>query len=115
MKMSDVSIYLILITIYCATERFRNLSDHIKKKYVSHWNQALQDSRKLCFYLSINKNYSLSAYLDSTRKNSLKRTLVKLRIACHNIRVETGRCDKIPLDERICPLCSHKIEDETHL
>ena len=44
------------------------------------------------------------------------RTLVKLRIACHNLRVETGRYHKIPLDERICPLCSvKKIEDETHL
>ena len=46
----------------------------------------------------------------------MRRTLVKLRIGCHNLRVETGRYDKIPLDERICPLCSdEKIEDETHL
>ena len=44
----------------------------------------------------------------------MRRPLVKLRIACHNLRVETGRYDKIPLDER--PLCSgNKIEDETHL
>ena len=35
---------------------------------------------------------------------------------CHNLRVETGRYDKIPLDERICPLCSgNKIKDEIHL
>ena len=46
----------------------------------------------------------------------MRRTLVKLRIGCHNLRVETGRYDKIPLDERISPLCSgNKIEDETHL
>ena len=46
----------------------------------------------------------------------MRRTLVKLRIGCHNLRAETGRCDKIPLEERICPLCSgNKIEDETHL
>ena len=42
--------------------------------------------------------------------------LVKFRIGCHKLRVETGRYDKIPLDERICPLCSgNKIEDEIHL
>ena len=35
----------------------------------------------------------------------MRRPLVKLRIGCHNLRVETGRYDKIPLDERICPLC----------
>ena len=34
----------------------------------------------------------------------------------NNLRIETVRDDKIPLDERICPLCSgNKIEDETHL
>ena len=86
--------------------------DLIKKKYVSCWNQTLQHVRKLSFYHPIKKNCSLSAYLDSTRKNPMKRTVLKLRISCHNLRVETGRYEKIPLDERICPLCSsNKIED----
>ena len=94
----------------------KQLVDLMKKKYVSYWNQTLQHSRKLSFYHSIKKNYSPSAYFDSTRKNPGRRTLVKLRIGCHNLRVETGRYDKIALDERICPLCSgNKIEDETHL
>ena len=88
----------------------------MKKKYVSYWNQTLQDSCKLSFYHSIKNNYSPSAYLDSTRKISMRRTLVKVIIGCHNLRVETGRYDKIPLNERICPLCSgDKIEDKTLL
>ena len=88
----------------------------MKKKYVSYWNQTRKHSRKLSFYHSIKKNYSPSAYIDSTRKNPLRRSLEKLRIGCHNLRVETGRYDKIPLDERICPLCSgNNIEDEIHL
>jgi len=46
----------------------------------------------------------------------MRRTLVKLRIGCHNLRVKTGRYDKIPLDKRICTLCSgNKIEDEIYL
>ena len=47
----------------------------------------------------------------------MRKTLLKLRIRYHNLRVETGRYNKIPLDERICPLSvcsSNKIEDETH-
>ena len=95
--------------------KIKQLVNLMKKKYVSYWNQTLQHSLKLSFYHSIKKNYSLSTYLDSTRKNPM-RTLVKLRIGCHNLRVETGRYDKIPLEERICPLCiGNKIEDETHL
>ena len=47
--------------------------------------------------------WEATAYLDSTRKNPMRRTLVKLKIGCHNLRVETGRWDKILLDERTCP------------
>ena len=68
---------------------------------MSHWNQTLQHSRRLRFHQSIKKNYSPSAHLDSTRKNPLRRTLVKLRLGCHNPRVETGRYDKIPLDQYV--------------
>ena len=60
--------------------KIKQLVDLMKKKYVPYWNQTLQHSRKLSFYHSIKKNYSLSAYLDSTRKSATRRTLVKLRI-----------------------------------
>ena len=39
------------------------------KKYISHWNQTLQHSQKLSLYYTFKKNYSLSAYLELTRKN----------------------------------------------
>ena len=86
--------------------KIKQLVDLMEKKYVSYWNQTLQHSRKLSFCHSIKKNYSPSAYPDSTRKNPMRRTLVKVRIGCHNLRVETGRYDKILPDERICPLGS---------
>ena len=102
MKMSE---YLNLFDF-----NYNSLSDSKIKQLVD----LMKKNYSLCH--SIKKNYSLSAYLDSTRKNSMRRTLVKLRIGCHNLRVETGRYDKIPLEERICPLCiGNKIEDETHL
>ena len=41
--------------------KIKKLVDLLKKKYVSYWNQALQQSHKLSFYHSIKKNYSLSA------------------------------------------------------
>ena len=96
--------------------KIKQLVDFMKKKYVAYWNQMLQHSRKLSFYHSIKDNYSPSAYSDSTRKGLMRRTLVKRRIGCHNLYVETGRYDKIPLYETICHLCSgNKVEDETHL
>ena len=95
--------------------KFKYLVELMKKKHVSYWNQTLQHSHKLSFYHSIRNDYSHCAFLDSTSK-ILRRTPKKLRTGCHNLRVETGRYDKIPLGERICPFCSgNKIEDKTHL
>ena len=50
-----------------------------------------------------------------TRKNPSRKSLVKLRISSHKLRIETGRYDKVPRDERLCSLCNcNKIEDETY-
>ena len=53
----------------------------MKKKYISYWNQTLQHSEKISFYYTFKKNYSLSAYLDLTRKNPSRKSLVKLKKA----------------------------------
>ena len=88
----------------------------MKKNYISYWNQTLQHSQKLSFYYTFEKNYSLSAYLDLTRKNPSRKSLVKLRISSHKLQIETGRYDTVPRDERLCSLCNcDKIEDKTRL
>ena len=94
--------------------KIKQLTDLLKNKYVSCWNQTLQHSRKLDFYHPIKKNDSHSTNFDSTRKNPMRRTLLKLRMGCHNLRVETTRYDKTPFDERLCPFCSgNKIKMRT--
>ena len=55
------------------------------------------------------------AYLDLTRKNASRNSLVKLRISSHKLKIETGRYENIPRDEMLCSLCNcNRIEDETH-
>ena len=54
-------------------------------------------------------------YLVWTRKNPSRKALVRFRISSHQLRIETGRYEKIPRNERICYFCtSNKIEDENH-
>ena len=78
--------------------------------YVSYWNQTLQQSQKLSFNCTIKGEYSPSPY-----KNPSRKALVRFRISSHQLRIETGRYEKIPRDERICYFCSrNKIEDENH-
>ena len=48
----------------------------MKNKYVSYWNQTLQQLQKLSFYCTIKDDYSLSPYLVLTRKNPSTKALV---------------------------------------
>ena len=43
------------------------------------------------------------------------RGLAKISIPCLQLRIETGRHDNIPREERLCNLCNcNRTEDETH-
>ena len=85
----------------------------MKNKYVFNWSQTLQQSQKLSFYCTIKDDYSPSQYLVLTRKNPSRKALVRFRISNHQLRIETGRYENIPRNERICHFCtSNKIEDE---
>ena len=88
--------------------------NHMQKKYITHWRHALCNSQKLEFYNVFKDSYTPSIYLDVTRKNPNRKTLVKLRISNHKLNIETGRYDKISRCDRICPVCGLNIEDEIH-
>ena len=65
--------------------------------------------------LSLFFNFAPSIYLDITRKNCNRKTLVKLRIGNHKLEIETGRYDNTSRCERLCSLCDmNEIEDEIH-
>ena len=86
----------------------------MQKKYITHWKHSLCNSQKLEFYNVFKDSYTPSIYLDVTRKNPNRKTLVKLRISNHKLNIETGRYDKISRFDRICPVCSLDIDDEIH-
>ena len=89
-----------------------NFVDHMQKKYITHWKHSLCNSQKLEFYNVLKDSYTPSIYLDVTRKNPKRKTLVKLRIGNHKLDFETGRYDKISRCDRTCPVCNLDIEDE---
>ena len=60
----------------------------MKNKYVSYWNQTLQQSQKLSFHCTIKDDYSPSPYLVLTGKNPSRKALVKFRINSHQLRIE---------------------------
>ena len=60
-------------------------------KYVSYWDQTLQQSQKLSFYCTIKDDYSPSPYLVLNKKKPFEIKLVKFRISSHQLRIETDR------------------------
>ena len=59
--------------------------DHMQKNYITHWKHSLCNSQKLEFYNVFKDSYTPSIYLDVTRKNPNRKTLVKLRISSNQI------------------------------
>ena len=57
--------------------------NHMQKKYITHWRHSLCNSQRLEFYNVVEDSYTPSIYLDVTRKNPYRKTLVKLRISNH--------------------------------
>ena len=86
--------------------------NHMQKKYTTYWTHSLCNSQRLEFYNVFKDSYTPSIYLDVTRKNPNRKTLVKLRISNHKLNIETGRYYKISRCDRICPVCGPNIEDE---
>ena len=87
--------------------------DIMKKRSIDHWRHTLQHLKKKTS--TFKNNYAPSIYLDITRKNCNRKTLVKLRIGNHKLEIETGRYDNTPRCERLCSLCDmNEIEDQIH-
>jgi hypothetical protein len=57
-------------------------------------------------------NFAFESYLDVDNFN--RNILIRFRISAHNLEIEKGGHQNIPLNERICKLCKLEIEDEIH-
>ena len=86
------------------------------EKYITYWQRTIHDFKKLQFYKIFKHDYKISSYPDLTSGNSTNRKdLMKIRISNHKLRIETGRYNQTPHNDRFCPVCnSGIIEDEFH-
>ena len=91
-----------------------HFAEHTQKKYITHWRHSSCNSQKLEFYNVFKDKYTPSIYLDVTRENPNRNTLLKLTISNHKLNIETGGYDKISRCDKICMVCSLIIKDEIH-
>merc|ERR1712081_97080 len=59
------------------------------------------------------KEWGKSDYLDE-RFGKGRRILAKMRSGASELKIESGRSEGLPREERICDLCEKEVEDEGH-
>ena len=73
------------------------------------------DSSKLRTYSLIKEIKGREDYLTKIRNFKSRTTLTKFRLSNHKLRIELGRRDGTPREERTCQICHDGVEDEIHL
>ena len=85
----------------------------LHEKFLIQWQtdfyrQSFPD-KKLRTYSKFKSKFEMENYLLVLKNRNERRNLTRLRISAHNLNIEKGRHKrpvKIPVDGRICELCS---------
>ena len=70
---------------------------------------------KLRHYKLLKHNYSQEMFLNQPLHRSHRSALMKFRCGVAPLRVETGRYENVPFNERYCFNCPTMVEDEFHV
>ena len=85
----------------------------IRQRLLDQYNQtiisSLNESQNLKLYRRFKNESRTEKYLDCIYENKHKISLSRFRLSSHNLMIETGRCNGMPRDERLCNFCNMRI------
>ena len=89
---------------------------------VDNWKQEINrenakrgaGKNKLRTYRLLKQDYAPEEYV-LLMNRSHRGAMAKFRSGTAPIRIETGRYEGIPVDERFCPFCPNQVESELHV
>ena len=85
--------------------------------YEKCWQQQMNKNKdgKLTSYVKFKTHFGLEKYLSLLRSPEHRKNFARLRISAHRLRIEQGRYQGTPRQNRTCLRCSsHEIDDEKH-
>jgi hypothetical protein len=86
----------------------------IQDKEQDEWRKRMDSKRKLRTYRVIKRELEKEKYLEEGTAQQ-KKVMVMMRGGTNNLRIETGRYEKLEEKERIFIFCeSGEVEDERH-
>ena len=90
---------------------FQVLSDQFHQNSFEAINY---ETSKLRTYATFKKEIGMEKYLTIIKNPEVRKSVTKLRLSNHNLRIETGRHHNLPKHQRTCPICLTAIETEEH-
>ena len=83
----------------------------------AEWSRAIRGAggNKLRTYAKMVESRETKFYVNCIMSKSHRSALAKFRCGVAPIRLETGRYEGLPVNERICPICMLEVEDEEHV
>ena len=91
--------------------------------YISEWNLSINritsvngtGRNKLRTYKLFKSEYGSEQYCKIILPLKHRSAFAKFRCGVAPLRLETGRYENIPENERLCPYCRQSVEDEFHV
>jgi hypothetical protein len=86
----------------------------IQDKEQEEWRKRMESKSKLRTYRKVKTELETEKYLDEGTVQE-RRVMVMMRGGINDLRIETGRYEKLEKEERVCIFCeSGEVEDERH-
>jgi len=86
-------------------------------KDIFHQNSFAEinsENSKLRTYAKLKTEAGMEKYLDSIKNIKNRTALTKIRLSNHDLMIEKGRHQDLQENQRLCPFCDNKIENEQH-
>jgi hypothetical protein len=99
----------------------KSIQNKLEERYEHFWNNLLSQNNdniwgrnKLRTYRKLKANFEADKYLHTDVDKCSISTFVRVCISNCNLDIERGRYSKLPVEQRICRLCSSEVEGEFH-
>ena len=93
----------------------QNVIENLVKLNKQEWLENVHNKPKLRTYVLFKREFSLENYIKYHMHKRKRSLLSQFRLGILPLRIETGRYDNTPVNNRLCKLCVlNAVEDEYH-
>ena len=93
---------------------FESFKEDWVNKVSSDQGAGPSQANKLRTYNEFKFDYGAEYYVKSVLSRNNRSAIAKFRCGVAPLRIETGRFERLPVDQRLCFHCNGLVEDELH-